>query len=121
MDVRNEFRVKCFCFHLKNLSTTRDFNGEQNYFHLTLHMLSHRYAPYPIPASAAAAAAHLSAAQHAQPHNSQPQQQQPTLATAPTVGGQNPYHPQGYGLPNVDMSSFQGVDWSSMYGMGMYV
>ncbi|KAH8243801.1 hypothetical protein KR032_010231 [Drosophila birchii] len=26
-----------------------------------------------------------------------------------------------YALANVDMSSFQGVDWSSMYGMGMYV
>lgn len=83
-------------------------------------MYFHRYAPYPIPASAAAAAAHISAAQHAQPQG-QPQQQQPTLATGPAVGTQNPYHPQGYGLPNVDMSSFQGVDWSSMYGMGMYV
>ena len=28
---------------------------------------------------------------------------------------------QGYNLANVDMSSFQGVDWSSIYGMGMYV
>lgn len=35
------------------------------------------------------------------------------------VGAHNPY--QAYGLPNVDMSSFQNVDWSSMYGMGMYV
>ncbi|XP_041674729.1 CUGBP Elav-like family member 6 isoform X1 [Drosophila eugracilis] len=26
-----------------------------------------------------------------------------------------------YALANVDMSSFQGVDWSTMYGMGMYV
>ncbi|XP_020818620.1 RNA-binding protein Musashi homolog Rbp6 isoform X2 [Drosophila serrata] len=26
-----------------------------------------------------------------------------------------------YTLANVDMSSFQGVDWSTMYGMGMYV
>ncbi|XP_037040912.1 RNA-binding protein Musashi homolog 2 isoform X2 [Bradysia coprophila] len=83
----------------------------------TLH--SFRYAPYPIPASAAAAAAHMSAAQHAQPQG-QPAQQQQALAAAPTVGTQNPYHPQGYGLPNVDMSSFQGVDWSSMYGMGIY-
>lgn len=39
-------------------------------------------------------------------------------AQAP-VAAHNPY--QAYGLPNVDMSSFQGVDWSSMYGMGMYV
>lgn len=31
-------------------------------------------------------------------------------------------HPyQGYNLANVDMSSFQGVDWNSVYGMGMYV
>nr|XP_036674229.1 poly(U)-binding-splicing factor PUF60-B isoform X2 [Drosophila suzukii] len=28
---------------------------------------------------------------------------------------------QNYALANVDMSSFQGVDWSTMYGMGMYV
>ena len=28
---------------------------------------------------------------------------------------------QGYNLANVDMSSFQGVDWNSVYGMGMYV
>ncbi|KAL9890817.1 poly(U)-binding-splicing factor PUF60-B isoform X2 [Glossina fuscipes] len=31
----------------------------------------------------------------------------------------NPY--QSYTLANVDMTGFQGVDWSSMYGMGMYV
>ena len=31
----------------------------------------------------------------------------------------NPY--SGYSLTNVDMSSFQGVDWNSVYGMGMYV
>ena len=37
-----------------------------------------------------------------------------------TAGGAaNPY--QGYNLANVDMSSFQGVDWNSVYGMGMYV
>lgn len=35
------------------------------------------------------------------------------------TGAPNPY--QGYNLANVDMSSFQGIDWSSMYGMGMYV
>lgn len=27
----------------------------------------------------------------------------------------NPY--QGYSLANVDMSSFQNVDWGSMYGL----
>ena len=36
-----------------------------------------------------------------------------------TGGAANPY--QGYNLANVDMSSFQGVDWNSVYGMGMYV
>lgn len=42
----------------------------------------------------------------------------PGVATnSPIVG--NPY--SGYSLTNVDMSSFQGVDWSSIYGMGMYV
>lgn len=98
-----------------------------------------RYAPYPIPAGAAAAhaAAHAShahahAAQNAAPPQSahahaQPQAQaghphQQALAAATAqapVAAHNPY--QAYGLPNVDMSSFQGVDWSSMYGMGMYV
>ena len=81
-----------------------------------------RYAPYPIPASAAAAAAHAAAAHtHSQPPQQQQQQQQ-AMPTGP-VATANPYHPaQGYhGLPNVDMSSFQGVDWISMYGMGMYV
>jgi RNA-binding protein Musashi len=38
---------------------------------------------------------------------------------APAGGVPNPY--QGYNLANVDMSSFQNIDWSSMYGMGMYV
>ena len=35
------------------------------------------------------------------------------------TGAAHPY--QGYNLANVDMSSFQGVDWNSVYGMGMYV
>ena len=52
----------------------------------------------------------------------------PAAATAPNVAAAaaaaaaaagNPY--SGYSLTNVDMSSFQGVDWSSIYGMGMYV
>lgn len=61
-------------------------------------LASYRYAPYPMaaaPAPATPAAA----------------------APAPTL----PAAYQGYSLPNVDMSSFQGVDWGSMYGMGMYV
>lgn len=62
----------------------------------------------------------------AQPTAAPPQQAAPPTAAAAAlsasapVGPPNPYHAQGYGLPNVDMSSFQGVDWS-MYGMGMYV
>ncbi len=58
------------------------------------------------------------------------QQQVPGAGGAPPPqhggggGGQqgnapNPY--QGFNLANVDMSSFQNIDWSSMYGMGMYV
>uniref|UniRef100_A0A0A9ZI28 RNA-binding protein Musashi 1 n=2 Tax=Lygus hesperus TaxID=30085 RepID=A0A0A9ZI28_LYGHE len=63
-------------------------------------LASYRYAPYPVAAPAQA--------------TPQPQPQ-PTLPPQPAT----PY--QGYTLPNVDMSSFQNVDWGSMYGMGMYV
>lgn len=97
-----------------------------------------RYAPYPMPSGAAAAhsahahltqgpsaaqqqTAHAPQAQQAHPHQHQHQHQhqQALAAQASTpVAAHNPY--QAYGLPNVDMSSFQGVDWSSMYGMGMY-
>lgn len=70
---------------------------------------AYRYAPYPIPAAT------MAAAQQAPPQAPQAQAQAQTAATAPG----NPY--QGYSLTNVDMSSFQGVDWGSMYGMGMYV
>lgn len=88
---------------------------------------AYRYAPYPIPASAAAAAAAVAAAAAATPGGQipqnpaapqgpgQPQANSPATGVAPP----NPY--QGYSLTNVDMSSFQGVDWGSMYGMGMYV
>lgn len=61
-------------------------------------LASYRYAPYPVAAQAA------------------PQQAAPQ---PPTLTPASPY--QGYSIPNVDMSSFQGVDWGSMYGMGMYV
>jgi len=65
-------------------------------------LASYRYAPYPIQALPTTT---------------------PAPTTTPTVppvpGPANPY--QAYSLSNVDMSSFQGVDWSSMYGMGMYV
>uniref|UniRef100_A0A182M8V4 RRM domain-containing protein n=2 Tax=Cellia TaxID=44534 RepID=A0A182M8V4_9DIPT len=112
----------------------------------TLH--SFRYSPYSIP-SAAAAAANAAAAVNPlsgvaanQAAQGQPQQvPHPTSVAGATVATQaapqqtsqqaaaaaqmaaagltNPY--QGYSLANVDMSSFQGVDWGSLYGMGMYV
>ncbi|XP_045467888.1 RNA-binding protein Musashi homolog 2 isoform X2 [Harmonia axyridis] len=67
-------------------------------------LASYRFSPYGIPTMAAGA----------------PPQ-------APSQGAQGaplppvPHSPyQGYNLANVDMSSFQGVDWSAMYGVGMY-
>ena len=88
---------------------------------------AYRYAPYPIPASAAAAAAAVAAAAAATPGGQMPQNpagpqgpgQPQANSPAAGVAPPNPY--QGYSLTNVDMSSFQGVDWGSMYGMGMYV
>lgn len=89
-----------------------------------------RYAPYPMPTNASAAGLHATHA-HVAPTASPAQTtnvQQPHPASL-TAAGQatgvsgpitTPYH-QAYGLPNVDMASFQNVDWSSMYGMGMYV
>ncbi|XP_065331623.1 RNA-binding protein Musashi homolog 2 isoform X2 [Cloeon dipterum] len=89
-------------------------------YHLGYH---HRYAPYPLPVAsiAAAAAAQQSPTPPAAalaPNPAQVQQSQQQAAAAAAAAG-NPY--QGYSLTNVDMSSFQGVDWGSMYGMGMYV
>ena len=66
--------------------------------------------------AAAAAAAHQASAGAAQggaPNH------MAAAAAAAAAAAQNPY--SGYSLTNVDMSSFQGVDWSSIYGMGMYV
>lgn len=57
-------------------------------------LAAYRYAPYPQPP---------------------PQQQAPPAQQAAPPS----YHP--YQLAGVDMSSFQGIDWASMYGMGMYV
>lgn len=76
-------------------------------------LASYRYAPYPIPGVGAAAAAAAAASGTPTPA---PATAAPALA--PPVAA-SPY--QGYNLTNVDMSSFQGVDWGSMYGMGMYV
>ncbi|XP_046981263.1 RNA-binding protein Musashi homolog 2 isoform X1 [Schistocerca americana] len=76
-------------------------------------LASYRYAPYPLPAAAAAPAPAPTTAAAAAAAAATPALAPPTALPA------NPY--QGYSLTNVDMSSFQGVDWGSMYGMGMYV
>eukprot|EP00096_Caligus_rogercresseyi_P002290 TRINITY_DN14380_c0_g1_i1.p1 TRINITY_DN14380_c0_g1~~TRINITY_DN14380_c0_g1_i1.p1 ORF type:complete len:440 (+),score=130.53 TRINITY_DN14380_c0_g1_i1:79-1398(+) len=84
-------------------------------------------------------AATLQSLVHAASGNQQAQQQQTSVSlpqgaqqvSGPTVSlagnaaaslGPHHHHPyQGFNLANVDMSSFQGVDWSAMYGVGMYV
>ncbi|XP_029728046.1 RNA-binding protein Musashi homolog 2 isoform X3 [Aedes albopictus] len=98
---------------------------------------NHQLTTAAVNAQAAAAAAASQQHQHqhqhatqmaghtAQPATQAQQQQANPAAThqlmpahqlaAATAG--NPY--QGYSLANVDMSSFQGVDWGSMYGMGI--
>ncbi|KAL1505305.1 hypothetical protein ABEB36_004900 [Hypothenemus hampei] len=82
------------------------------------HLAGYRYSPYPIPTVSAAAAA--AAAPPTAPGGGPAGTPNPAaaLATAPQVTP-SPY--QGYNLTNVDMSSFQGVDWGAMYGVGMYV
>ena len=82
---------------------------------------AHVQAPYPIPAAVGAVGAAVggvgaTVAATATPTTTAAAATPATLA--PPVPA-NPY--QGYSLTNVDMSSFQGVDWGSMYGMGMYV
>ncbi|XP_056630835.1 RNA-binding protein Musashi homolog 2 isoform X2 [Diorhabda carinulata] len=75
------------------------------------HLASYRYSPYPLTAVSAA------------PGSTQNPAPPPAAAPAPAAlappVAASPY--QGYNLTNVDMSSFQGVDWGSMYGVGMYV
>lgn len=93
---------------------------------------NHQLTSAAVSAQAAVAAAASQQHQHATSmtgHTAQPptpaQQQQANpaathqLMPAHQLAAGNPY--QGYSLANVDMSSFQGVDWGSMYGMGMYV
>ena len=90
--------------------------------------------PNPSAAMAAALAAAAQQQQVQQPQGvaAAGQQQQPAVTAAsgvPTSAGAaqlaaqaavgNPY--AGYNLANIDMSSLQGVDWSSIYGMGLYV
>jgi len=86
-------------------------------------LASYRYAPYPIPAAVGAVNAVGSAVGGVGPAVAATAT--PTTAAAaatPTLAPPVPANPyQGYSLTNVDMSSFQGVDWGSMYGMGMYV
>jgi RNA-binding protein Musashi len=81
---------------------------------------SYRYSPYSLPGAAqgnvqaAAAAAAMAAASSGHHHHYH------AMSTASTATQQAAAY-QGYNLANVDMSSFQGVDWSQIYGMGMYV
>lgn len=79
-------------------------------------LASYRYTPYPIPGVSAGVGAAAAAAAAGATQTPAPASAAPTLAQAV-----NPSPYQGYNLTNVDMSSFQGVDWTSMYGMGMYV
>ncbi|CAH1101544.1 unnamed protein product [Psylliodes chrysocephalus] len=72
------------------------------------HLASYRYSPYPLSSMSAGAAGANNPGQA--PQGAPPQ------GLAPPVPA-SPY--QGYNLTNVDMSSFQGVDWGSMYGVGM--
>ena len=85
-----------------------------------------QFAAAPTAAAAAAAAAGnpqsaavLNAAAAALPNSHLPTVSSSGTPTVSVANNVNPY--QGYNLANVDMSSFQGIDWSSMYGMGMYV
>ena len=102
---------------------------------------AYRYAPYPlptaaaptgtphhaaIPANALAQATHPALSAVSATHTQTPTGAAafttpgtPTITTLTNPAGLTaPY--QGYSLTNVDMSSFQGVDWSAMYGVGMY-
>ncbi|XP_050359690.1 RNA-binding protein Musashi homolog Rbp6-like isoform X2 [Nymphalis io] len=59
---------------------------------------AYRYAPYALPAASSLVAP-------------------PAPAPAPAL----PQFGAAYSLAGVDMSSFQGVDWSAMYGVPMYI
>lgn len=57
---------------------------------------------------------------HAHVQHTQPQQtHQPPGLTAATqaAAAAAAVQPFPYGIPNVDMTSFQNVDWSNIYGM----
>lgn len=82
-----------------------------------------RYAPYPMaPGSQMANMQMPPTAQMTSAGSAAPQQAQQQINAQQAAAAANPY--PGYNLANlanVDMSSFQNVDWASMYGMGMYV
>ncbi|KAJ0170090.1 hypothetical protein K1T71_014696 [Dendrolimus kikuchii] len=63
---------------------------------------AYRYAPYALPTAATAATALVAP---------------PAPAAPPTL----PQFGAAYSLAGVDMSSFQGVDWTAMYGLPMYI
>ena len=89
-------------------------------------LASYRYSPYSVPVSAAgvnaAATGHVSAQSgHAAAANAMSALANHNNAAAAQAAAAQAAQYQGYSLANVDMSSFQGVDWSSIYGMGMYV
>lgn len=74
-------------------------------------LASYRYSPYPMAA--------ISATPTAQTVPTTATAAQAAAGTAPVAAAAA--FPAAYNLANVDMSSFQGIDWTSMYGMGMYV
>jgi RNA-binding protein Musashi len=89
-------------------------------------LASYRYSPYSVPVSAAgvnaAATGHVSAQSgHAAAATAMSALANHNNAAAAQAAAAQAAQYQGYSLANVDMSSFQGVDWSSIYGMGMYV
>jgi RNA-binding protein Musashi len=63
-----------------------------------------------MPQAAASAVQQMTATQTP---NQQPQN--PQLTTAAATAAPQPY--PGYNLASIDMTSFNGIDWSSMYGM----
>jgi len=98
---------------------------------------AYRYAPYPLPAQAgqppttpqlqgipAGLQTMVTGPSGTNPTQAQLAFSAPSTGSLPTLTMSSPaalttpY--QGYSLTNVDMSSFQGVDWSAMYGVGMY-
>lgn len=51
--------------------------------------------------------------------NAAAQQNQPNPQQLAAAAANSPY--PGYNLAGIDMSGFNAIDWSSMYGMNMYV